>query len=49
MDLCSNKDCPKKGYCGRARKEYFGSMLEVLKRFNPNVDKCFIKRRSDKC
>jgi hypothetical protein len=49
MDFCSNKYCPKKEDCGRTRKEYFGAMLEVLKRFNPDVDKCFIRRRSGKC
>ena len=46
MDLCSNKKCCKHEVCGRMRREYFGALREVLKQFNPNLNKCFIKRRS---
>lgn len=48
MTLCSNSNCDKNQQCGRTRREYFGSILQVLKIFNPNIDNCFIKRRITK-
>lgn len=45
MILCKNTECLKQQNCARTKREYFGSILEVINFFDPIFDKCFIKKR----